>query len=83
MPLYSITSAARLRPCRAAFLWPSTERWTVACPYIDADNQDCQRHMCLEHLSEAIAICGHEYQSCPIYQRLQAEQLPQLAAQAG
>jgi len=55
----------------------------VACPYIDAEKQDWQRHMCLEHLSEAIASCGPEYQSCPSYQSLQAEQLPQLAAQAG
>ncbi|NIA07669.1 MAG: hypothetical protein GWP14_08570 [Actinobacteria bacterium] len=55
----------------------------MACPYIDAENRDCQRHMCLDHLSEAIAICGHEYESCPIYQRLQAERAPQLAAQAG
>lgn len=59
------------------------ERWTVPCPYIDDDKHDCQGHMCLEHLSEAIAICGHEYESCPIFQRLRAEQVPQLVGQAG
>ncbi len=55
----------------------------MACPYIDQKNPDCQKHMCLDRLDEAITICGHEYENCEIFKRLQAQPKPQLAAQHG
>jgi hypothetical protein len=39
------------------------------CPFLNQEDRDCQSHMNLAHLEEAIGLCGNDYRACPIYQQ--------------
>ena len=52
------------------------ERKAVSCPYIDEGLSECQKHMRLEHLAQAISICGHEYEHCEIFTDMEVRRVP-------
>jgi len=41
-----------------------------ACPFIDLDDERCNDHFTLGHLSQAFGACFGNYESCPNYYRL-------------
>ncbi len=51
-----------------------------ACPFLNRDDQRCCRRLTLVNLPLAFSVCLGEYQQCPVYRQICAEQAEPVTA---
>ncbi len=44
----------------------------MVCPFIDGEDRRCARNLKLDRIDYAVAVCGDDFASCPVFWELLA-----------
>jgi len=48
----------------------------AVCPFLDESDPRCAVHLSLRRLDEALGLCAHRHEDCPIYREKLAGDAP-------